>query len=115
MLPPTKAASRQHFYRVYYQVQEWIGNKLNPLEWGWISKNNTLVPNTGVLEVAPEFIMNLVFCNCDKSLCKTLCSCRQFGLKCTALCGHCCGMFCVNKQTDEDINDFVENESESED
>lgn len=110
VLPPTKAALRQHFLRVYYQVQEWIGNKLNRLEWGWISKNSMLVPNTGVLEVAPEFIMNLIFCNCDKSMCKTMCSCRRFGLKCTTLCGHCCGMFCINIETDEEIMDVDETE-----
>lgn len=27
-LPPTSASAQQHFYRVYYQVQVWLGNQL---------------------------------------------------------------------------------------
>lgn len=29
-LPPTTAAAYQHLYRVYYQVQVWLDNELNP-------------------------------------------------------------------------------------
>ena len=35
-LPPTLDASNQHFYRVYFQIQFWLGNcDLNPILWGW--------------------------------------------------------------------------------
>jgi len=33
-LPPTSSAAQQHLYRVCYQVQTWLGNKLNPEDWG---------------------------------------------------------------------------------
>ena len=29
-IPPTSDSARYHSYRVYYQVQTWIGNTLNP-------------------------------------------------------------------------------------
>ena len=34
-LPPTSAAARQHSYRSFHQVQQWLGNDLNPADWGW--------------------------------------------------------------------------------
>lgn len=107
LLPPTKNALNQHIFRVYHQVQEWCGNKLNPLEWGWVMKGNVLIPNQGVVDVAPRFVLDLIFCNCKKSSCQTLCSCKKVGLKCTAQCGHCCGIFCTNKiEIDEDFNEI---------
>lgn len=30
LLPPTFDAAQQHLFRVYYQVQKWLGNELNP-------------------------------------------------------------------------------------
>ena len=34
MLPPTSDAAKYHSLRVYLQVQIWLGNELNPTEWG---------------------------------------------------------------------------------
>lgn len=31
-LPPTSAAAQQHIYRVYYQVQTWLGRDVQPEE-----------------------------------------------------------------------------------
>lgn len=35
LLPPTEGASRQHSFRVFHQVQKWLGNELSPESWGW--------------------------------------------------------------------------------
>jgi hypothetical protein len=43
-LPPTSASAEQHLFRVYYQVQVWLGNKLDPEDWGWKLVDNTLEP-----------------------------------------------------------------------
>lgn len=43
-LPPTSAAAQQHLFRVYYQVQVWLGNKMNPEDWGWKLVNNAFEP-----------------------------------------------------------------------
>ncbi|KAK3886485.1 hypothetical protein Pcinc_009355 [Petrolisthes cinctipes] len=33
-LPPTSAAAKQHSFRTYLAVQEWMGNHMEPTEWG---------------------------------------------------------------------------------
>ena len=45
-LPPTSAAARQHSYRTFHQVQQWLGNALDPTDLGWESKNDHLRPVT---------------------------------------------------------------------
>ena len=34
-LPPTSAAARQHSFRTYHQVQQWLNEKKNLVEWEW--------------------------------------------------------------------------------
>ena len=41
VLPPTAAATKYHSYRVYYQIQEWKGEILDPLKWGWKLVNDS--------------------------------------------------------------------------
>ncbi|GFY51278.1 hypothetical protein TNIN_124431 [Trichonephila inaurata madagascariensis] len=36
---PPSAAAHQHISRVYYHVQTWLGNHLEPQELGWILRN----------------------------------------------------------------------------
>lgn len=33
-LPPTSSAANQHSFRVYLQIQSWLGNHKNPEDWG---------------------------------------------------------------------------------
>ena len=35
-LPTTNDAAKYHSYRVYHQVQTWLGNILDPTEWGLV-------------------------------------------------------------------------------
>lgn len=78
-LPPTSAAARQHINRVYYQIQTWLGNDLEPQEWGWVLQNEILEPTT-LLPPAPEELLNSIFCNCKKG-CGSSCGCRKLGLQ----------------------------------
>lgn len=34
-LPPTEGAMKEHAFQTYYQLQLWLGNSLNPTDWGW--------------------------------------------------------------------------------
>jgi len=34
LLPPTADAAEMHLLRVYYQVQKWLSNDLNPTDCG---------------------------------------------------------------------------------
>ena len=40
-LPPTCAAAEMHSFRVYFQMQTWLGRVLDPLKWGWQKIENT--------------------------------------------------------------------------
>jgi len=71
-LPPTSAAARQHSLRTYLTVQQWKGNKLNPVEWGWHVRENMMVPVETDQPVASESILKLVSCGCKAGCDKTL-------------------------------------------
>ena len=45
-LPPSSSAAAYHSLRVYHQIQEWLGNNLEPLEYGWEIRNSMLTPTT---------------------------------------------------------------------
>ena len=109
-LPPTSASAFQHLYRVYYQVQVWLGNELDPEEWGWKLTDNYLEPIQTLLPPAPEKLLNTIFCNC-KTDCSKNCGCQKVGLFCSPVCINCQGQTCSNIElntTDEDIYDVDE-------
>ena len=63
-LRPTSSAARYHGYRVYYQVMEWMGaHRLVPEEWGWILKDQKLLPLTTNKKPAPNNILEMIHCN----------------------------------------------------
>jgi hypothetical protein len=95
-LPPTKTAAKYHSYRTYLQVQRWIGNNLNPLEWGWSLQEERLVPKQCDLPAAPERLLKKVKCCCKAGCDSVRCSCRKHGLMCSAACGDCKGVNCSN-------------------
>lgn len=104
-LPPTSAAAHQHFNRVYYQVQTWLGHDLEPQEWGWIMHHGFLEPTTTILPPTPNDLLNTILCNC-KNGCGSRCGCRKSGLPCSLACGQCNGQACLNASPyQSDINE----------
>lgn len=118
-LPPTKAAARQHSYRTYHQVQAWLGEYLDPEEWGWKRSVSGLHPIRTTLTAAPETLLKLISCKC-KTKCGAACGCRKAGLKCTIICCNCSGQTCDNRrelldtldedEIDDDLSDNVDDE-----
>ncbi|MES9882393.1 MAG: hypothetical protein ABW185_16095, partial [Sedimenticola sp.] len=94
-LPPTSAAAKQHSYRTYHTVQQWLGNTLPPLEWCWKQNGTYLEPTDSENPIAPEKLLKLVSCGC-KSGCGKQCGCRKLGLHCSSLCSQCFGQTCTN-------------------
>ena len=108
-LPPTSAAAKQHSYRTYLAVQEWMGNSLNPTEWGWRFQDGTLVPLEMDIPVAPENLLTMVSCGCKPEGCSNMiCSCKKLGLFCTAMCSKCNGHSCNNTAPPLNISDEEE-------
>ncbi|KAK4885772.1 hypothetical protein RN001_002043 [Aquatica leii] len=100
---------------IYYQVQTWEGNQLNPEDWGWKLINNTLELIQTLLPPAPEKLLNTIFCNCKKG-CSTKFGCKKVGLQCSSACTNCQGLSCSNVQlitTEEDSYDFEEETTDS--
>ena len=84
-LPPTSAAAKQHILRTYLQVQQWIGNELEPTDWGWRVYMDTLIPVPTYQPPAPEPLLNLVSCKCKTG-------CRRVGALCSPMCAYCMGI-----------------------
>jgi hypothetical protein len=57
-LPPTERASLFHGLRTFHQIMQWSlhasGHKAE--KWGWVNKNETLVPIRTDLNVAPQSV-----------------------------------------------------------
>lgn len=111
MLPPTESAAAQHCYRVYYQVQQWLGNELNPKEWGWQIEKYGLEPIQTTDILLPDSLLKKISCKCTRD-CSKLCGCIKHGLKCTDYCTNCHGQTCQNAQVqnvhiDEEISENV--------
>lgn len=104
-LPPTTEAAQLHLKRVYLQVQSWLGNNLDPREWGWVEKDGYLDPQRNSKDIAPDFIIKLLFCGC-KSVCSKTCTCKKVGMKCSSSCTICIGQYCDNATNVS----FVEND-----
>lgn len=80
-----------------FQIQEWIGNDLDPLQYGWKkNKQGNLIPVQCKEAVVPPDLLKLIFCNCKESNCFKNCSCRKLGLRCSSKCGQCYGISCSN-------------------
>ena len=99
-LPATASAFKFHSMRIYFQVQVW--SKLNesvdlvPTDWGWEKNQDLLLPVCTDAAVAPEDLLHVVKCSCKTDCSSARCSCRRNGLYCTASCGECRGMSCMN-------------------
>ena len=60
-LPPTNSAAKYHSYRVYYQVQVWLGNESpKATDWGWELNNGNLYPKKMDTPPAPEALMKRI-------------------------------------------------------
>lgn len=115
-LPPTSAAAKYHVLRVYFQVQQWLGNQnLNPEKFGWKKKSlgcNRFLPITTDMDPAPPELLSKIRCQC-KGDCSTLkCSCFKNQVKCSSACAVCCGTDCSNifyMEEIEETNDDIVN------
>ena len=101
-LPPTSEAAEQHSYRVYFQVQAWLGNHLDPEKWGWRKVGRHLAPAYTLKAPAPEQLIKIISCGCKKS-CSSKCSCKKAGLNYSNMCLNCQGIRYLNSVTSENI------------
>ncbi|GBP08120.1 hypothetical protein EVAR_2915_1 [Eumeta japonica] len=93
-IPPTSAAAHQHFERVYYQVQTWLGHDLEPQVWGWAMQTFSGAYHDNFTTCSRKFAKyNFLQL---QSVCGSRCGCRKAGLQCSLACGQCNGQACLN-------------------
>jgi hypothetical protein len=79
----------------YKCIQTWLGNNLEPQEWGWILQND-------ILENRQQHHYHQHQKNCaigyfpSKKGCGSSCGCRNLGLQCSSVYGQCNGQACLN-------------------
>ena len=82
--------------------------ELDPVTLGW-TKDATggLMPLLTQLPPAPEMVIVMVKCGCQKGLCNAQSSCKQHNLTCTALC-KCIPERCQNQglTKPDSVNDY---------
>ena len=117
-LPPTEDACNLHSLRAFHQIQEWMGNALPPLEYGWQKIGDELHPIPLTQDPAPKSLLDIRQCGCRKNKCiNNQCSCRKEGEYCSDAC-QCVG--CENKPQPADdtadslLDDTTEDEGEDE-
>lgn len=105
-LPPTSEAARYHSFRVYHQVQRWMGADLDACDWCWEAKDGMLIPVKTHKEPAPQSLLKVIHCNCKTDCCTRKCTCKRHGLECSDVCGECRGVSCTNTSyPDQDSDD----------
>ena len=109
-LPPISAAAKYHSLRVYYQMMEWKGASINmqPKDWGWHIVDGRCMPMQTDQPAAPSELLDVICCGCSKELCNSKkCTCRRYGLPCTAVYRECRATSCTNSQV-PDLSDHNE-------
>lgn len=98
----TAGASQQHGLRVYLQVQEWLGNELNPEKWGWYKAEDEDMfrPVPTLQKAAPDHLLKMLFCTCANT-CGPRCPCGQS--RCSAMWTNCAGHACGNQPDPESV------------
>lgn len=76
-LPPTSEAAKHHSRRVFLQIQQWLGYKLDPAEWGWVLREEKFYPITTNLPPAPQIILKGIKCGCTGTCSSARCSCKK--------------------------------------
>ena len=113
-LPPTSPATSFHSQRVYFQTMVWMGmaNEMNPIEWGWKMESDELIPVMTDKNAAPDKILKVIHCNCSGGCKSAQCSCRRYGLPCTAACGPCKVDNCDNPNNTQEVDTEEEEEDD---
>ena len=88
-LPPTESAAAQHHYRVYHQVQNWLGNHKNPLDWGWTLTKRGVEPVKVVGSLIPNQLLESFSCKCKTDCKSEKCTCRKHRLNCSEIFTNC--------------------------
>jgi len=105
--------SLQAHFLVYHAVQQAIGHALPATDWGWMKKDQLMIPILTAKPAAPEKLLKLVSCGCNAG-CQRNDGCRKLGLDCTIMCSGCNGQTCTNNSQQADEANDMDNDMDTE-
>ena len=104
-LNPTCGSASFHSLRVYHQVQDWLGNALDPTKCSWKVVGGKLYPIYMSKSPASKKLLKIIRCGCKTDCSKKTCTCFKYGLTCTETCTICRGISCLNVERMEEDAD----------
>lgn len=93
-------------------MQQWLGNDLDPEDYGW-TLDKEYVPTPGYDIFCPPSIMKMISCGCKKNCSSNTCGCKKLSLTCTDMCK--CTDDCVNIPEDDQLSSHSDSVDEDED
>ena len=63
--PPTEGATKQHAYRLYLQLQQWLGYKKDPTVWVSKERQNVIYPVHTLEPLIPDELLSKIGCRCE--------------------------------------------------
>jgi len=66
-----------------------MANDMNPTDWGSKEGSHQFISIMTEKNAAPDKLLNVIHCNCSAGCKFSRCSCRRYGLPCTATRGPC--------------------------
>ena len=90
-----------------------MANEMNPTEWGWKQENDQLIPIMTQNNAARDELLKIIHCNCSGGCKSCRCSCRRYGLPCTAACGPCQTENCDNPNNTQEVDTEEEDDNQN--
>ncbi|WAR15254.1 hypothetical protein MAR_005359, partial [Mya arenaria] len=107
-------AAKYPTYRVYLQVQTWLGRGISPTYWGWMTNSDKLDHVKTSLTAVLERHMKMIRCCCRHSYISKPVTCMKHGLCCTEASGECHGLSYSNKGELFELDRTIFNNSKGE-
>jgi len=89
-----------------------MANEMDSTEWGWKQESDELIPIMTDKNAVPDELLKIIYCNCFRGCKSARCSCRRYGLPCTAACGPCKVENCDNPNNAQEVDTEEEEEEE---
>jgi hypothetical protein len=79
-------------------------SEMDPTEWERKQERDELIPIMTDKNTAPDEFLKIIHCNCSGEYTSTRCSCRHYGLPCTATCEPCQVENCDNPNNTPEVD-----------
>jgi len=86
---------------------------MNPTEWGRKQENDQLILIMTEKNAAPDELLKIIHCNCSEGCQSSRCSCRRYGLPCTAACGPCQAENCDKPNNTQEVDTEDEDDTQN--